>query len=128
MAGHGPLDKNQIVMLQALWYVTREQQRAVLRTADRPLVRLTCECCLTVLRGNLRLDTRAKLRLRPYAALLRELAAASSSSSARTVKKNNWLAKRRLLASKRCREGGFSTRLLSPVLRYMNHHHHHGPC
>ena len=125
MAGHGPLDKKQIVILQALWYFTREQQCAVLRTADRPLVRLICECCLNVLRGNVRLDTRAKLRLRPYAALLRQLAA-SSSSSPRSVKKNNWLARRRLLASKRCREGGFLTRLLSPVLRYINHHH--GAC
>ena len=130
MAGHGPLDKKQIVILQALWYLTREQQCAVLRTADRPLVRLICECYLNVLRGNVRLDTRAKLRLRSYAALLRQLAASlSSSSSARSVKKNNWLARRRLLASKRCREGGFLPRLLSPVLRYINHHHHHhGAC
>ena len=125
MAGHGPLDKKQIVILQALWYFTREQQCAVLRTADRPLVRLICECCLNVLRGNVRLATRAKLRLRPYAALLRQLAA-SSSSPASSVKKNNWLARRRLLASKHCREGGFLTRLLSPVLRYINHHH--GAC
>ena len=125
MAGHGPLDKKRIVILQALWYFTREQQCAVLRTADRPLVRLICECCLNVLRGNVRLDTRAKSRLIPYAALLRQLAA-SSSSSPRSVKKNNWLARRRLLASKRCREGGFLTRLLSPVLRYINHHH--GAC
>ena len=56
MAGHGPLDKKQIVILQALWYFTREQQCAVLRTADRPLVRLICESCLNVLRGNMRLD------------------------------------------------------------------------
>ena len=56
MARHGPLDKKQIIILHALCCLKRDQRCAILRKAERALVRVVCECALNVLRGNVKLE------------------------------------------------------------------------
>lgn len=108
MAEHGPLDKKQIIILQALYYMNQEQRRAILRKADVALVRCICECALNVLQGNVSLNSVQKDRLRRHATILRRLAA----------KRGNWSGKRRLIVE---HSAGFLKLLLLSVLEYMNH-------
>lgn len=106
MAQYGALGKKQIIILRALCYLSGEQLRAVLRTADITLVRCICECALNVLRGNVILSTCQKRRLKRHTTLVRRLA----------DKRGNWSSKRRLIA-KRC--SIFLKALVTPVLEHI---------
>lgn len=73
MAAYGAPTERNIGILQALYFLNKEQRRAILRSADCALVRCICECALNVLRGNVQLSPLQKQRLRQHAAKLRRL-------------------------------------------------------
>lgn len=108
MAGPGGLGKKQIIILEALCYLTSVQRRQILRIIDSSLIRSICECALNVLHGNVSLKASERRRLRRYAVLLRRLA----------EKRGNWSAKRHLIIN-RCTT--FLKLLLIPVLNYFKH-------
>lgn len=60
-------------LLQALVYASPKLRRAIIKHADKSLVRLICECSLNVLRGAVPLKESDKKSLKKYRKALRRL-------------------------------------------------------
>lgn len=95
--------KTNTVALQALQKLNPTQKLALLRTADKTLVRDICECALNVLLGNVKLSRAQKTRLVQHKQTLRQLA----------KKQGSWKSKKKILIQ---RGNGFLTLLLAPIL------------
>ena len=76
---------------QLLLTLSRAEIKAILKVLDVRRIRSICECAYNLLRGNLPVRDKSKLKkLRKHKALLRRLAARGES----------WVKKRRLLVQK----------------------------
>lgn len=121
-----PIGKRHAALLNALCHSSKEQQRALLRTADESLIRCIGECALNVLHGVVQLKAGAKNRLKKYKNVLRQLAPCRvtvktgqrgggiGGAANRKRRKYNWRAKKRLMMQKGC--GAFLPLLLAPII------------
>lgn len=100
-----PFDKKYVSLLEALRDASKEQRIALLKTADRKLIKYICECALNVVRGVVSLKNSQLKKLRKHKQVLRKLAKKGSVKS--------WQAKKRVIVQK---GGGFLPLLLEPVL------------
>ena len=98
-----PFGRKYSEILRALYHLNAEQRVALLRKADKKLVRYICECCLNLLSGNIDLSKHQKSDLRKHVQLLRRLADPS----------RNLVAKKKIIVQK---GGGFLTALLAPLI------------
>lgn len=103
-----PIEKKYLVFLSALRHCNKEQRTALLRTADKKLIKYICECALNVLSGVVSLKNCEKKKLKKYKNILRNLA-----SKTLRKKKNSWKNKKRIIVQK---GGNFLAFLLPPVL------------
>lgn len=90
-------------LLQALLKVSRKQRLAILKEADKQLVKCICECSLNLLKGRVPLKSEEKKKLSTYKVLLRNLA----------LRKGGWKSKKKILLQK---GGNFIPLLLGPIL------------
>lgn len=88
--------------LKVLTQCTPKQRKALLQNASPNLLRCLCECCLNVLKGNVKLSASQKRHLSRHKQVLRTLADRKTP-----VKR-----KRQILVQK----GGFLSTLLRPIL------------
>ena len=89
-------------VLRALYHLTPEQRRALLKKADVQLIRYICECALNVLQGNVPLTKGHKLRLRKHAPILRKLVKPTGG----------FTTKKKIIVQ----QGGFLPALLAPLI------------
>lgn len=123
-AKKSPFDKRSIALLNALYHSNNEQRKALLRAADKPLVKCICECVVNTLHGSVCLSNGTKNRLKKYKNVLRRIAASCVKkqngctgvrSGARGKQRGfNWKVKKRLIMQ---RGGGvFLPLLLAPII------------
>lgn len=89
-------------ILRALYYLSPEQRKALLKKADTQLVRYICECALNVLQGNVPLEKAHKTRLRKHVRVLRRLVKPTGGFST----------KKKIIVQ----QGGFLPALLAPLI------------
>lgn len=105
-------EKN-IALLHALCHANQRQKKAILRDADKSLVRCICECALNLLRGGISVDHKEKNKLSKYKKILRNLV----KSPAKKLKKKSkkiWLKKKRLIQQHG--GGAFLSALIAPAI------------
>ena len=98
-----PFSRKHAEILRALYHLNAEQRTALLRKADKKLVRYICECALNLLYGGFSLSKNQKSSLRKHRNFLRQLADPS----------RNLDSKKKIIVQK---GGGFLTALLAPLI------------
>jgi hypothetical protein len=88
-------------MLRFLRRATSQGVWIVMKTASPELVRILCECCHNVLKGNVQLSATQKCRLRRYKDSLREL-----TQTRLSIKRRKAI----------LQQGGFIGNLLAPIV------------
>ena len=88
-------------LLRRLKHSVGKKRRDIIRKCDNDLTCSLSECCLNVLKGNVRLTTAQKVKLRRHKNNLRKL----------STKKTFVKAKKKIL-----QRGGFLVALVSPIL------------
>lgn len=68
-----PFEKKYITLLEALRHSNKEQRIALLKTADKKLIKYICECALNVLQGVISLKNCEKNKLKKHKNTLRKL-------------------------------------------------------
>lgn len=74
-----PLSERNAAILRALTHLPKDQRVAILRRADKGVIKSICECALNTLNGNVPLSSKDKRKLRRYATDLRKLSNRTSS-------------------------------------------------
>ena len=62
-----------VLVLRTLCHLNKNQRRALLKTADKNIVRGICECALNILHGVVSLSKQQKSKLKKYKNVLRKL-------------------------------------------------------
>ena len=96
--------KKHLAVLGALSHCDDKQRSAILRTADKSLVKCICECALNVLHGVVKLRDSEKKNLNKHKIVLRRLINRKSSS---------WKTKKRAIVQN---GGSFLPALLTPIV------------
>lgn len=99
-----PFEKKYVTLLDALRHSNKEQRLALLKTADKKLIKCICECALNVLQGVVTLKNSQKNKLKKHKNTLRKLASKS---------KKDWKSKKRIIVQK---GGSFLPFLLPPIV------------
>ncbi|OXU16287.1 hypothetical protein TSAR_001073 [Trichomalopsis sarcophagae] len=86
------LDAKTARILHALYHLNKEQRKAVLKKANRNLIKGICECALNMLKGNVPLNAVQKVKLKKHKSILRRLS---------DKKSKGWKNKKRFDYSKR---------------------------
>ena len=86
------LNKKTASILKALYYLNNNQRKAILKSADRALVRAICECIFNVLSGNIQISIENKKRLNKHKTILRKLT--------NPQKKRSWVQRKKILIQK----------------------------
>lgn len=94
---------NNAELLKALLKVNPQQRLAILKSADKTIIKCLCGCALNVIKGKIAVDSVHKRKLGRYKALLRKL----------VHKKGGWKQKRKILIQK---GGNFIPLILGPIL------------
>lgn len=94
--------KNHADFLKVLASCSPKQRKALMQNVSPSLLKCLCECCLNVLKGNVKLTTTQKQSLSRHRKVLREM-----SDRKVPVKR-----KKRIVVQK----GGFLPLLLKPIL------------
>lgn len=68
-----PFGAKNSALLQALVHASPQQRKALIKYADKTLVRHICECSLNILKGNIPLKKSEKHSLKKYKSTLRRL-------------------------------------------------------
>lgn len=97
-------NKKQLSLLNALCHANSSQRTAILRSADKPLVKCICEAALNVLQGVVRLKDSEKKRLKKHRNILRKLT---------TKDRHSWQGKKRAIVQN---GGSFLPILLAPII------------
>lgn len=100
-----PIEEKYFAILNALRHSNKEQRTALLRSADKKLIRYICECASNILHGVVSLKNCQKNKLKKYKNILRHLIT-------ETPYKNSWKRKRRVILQK---SESFLSLLLPPV-------------
>lgn len=90
-------------ILKALLKVNPEQRLAILKTADKNLIKCLCGCALNLVKGNVPVTPILRRKLGKYKKSIRALA----------HRRGSWKAKKKVLLQ---RGGGFVPLLLGPIL------------
>lgn len=98
------LDPKTAKVLHAIYHLSKEQRKVLLKTADRRLVKGVCECALNTIKGNVPLTTTQKKKLAKHKNTLRKLSCKNLKS---------WQNKKRIIIQK---GDGFITALLAPLI------------
>ena len=94
-----------IDLLQLLQKAKPSQRKHIIEMANGQFIKLICECCLNVLRGNVPLTPARKRNLKKFAPIMRQVA--SKADRNKSLKR-----KRELLVQ----NGGFLPALLAPIV------------
>lgn len=94
---------NNAELLRTLSKLKPKQRLALLKTADKDLVRCLCECALNVIKGKVPVNSGHRKKLSPYKKLLRKL----------VLKKGGWKIKKNILVQK---GGNLIPLILGPIL------------
>jgi len=97
--------KKRVALLNALCHADSRQRRALLRTADKELVKCICECALNVLQGVVKLKNTEKIRLKKHRSVLRKLTGETGNIG--------WRSKKRTILQN---GGSFLPILLAPLI------------
>lgn len=103
--------KKQVAVLNALCHANDEQRKALLRTADKALVRCICECALNVLHGTVDIKHSHKHRLSKHKHVLRKIT--NNGSTKQKGGGGNWKSKKRVIVQS---GGAFLPLLLAPIV------------
>lgn len=90
-------------LLRALLKVKPEQRLAILKTADKNLIKCLCSCALNLIKGNVPINLAQRRKLGRYKKSLRAL----------VNRRGSWKVKKRVLIQK---GGNFIPLLLGPIL------------
>lgn len=101
------ISKKHGALLHALCHADANQRLALLRSADRALVKCICECALNVLNGVVALKPSQKKRLSKHKQVLRKLVSAHGRGVF------GWQGKKRALVQS---GGSFLPLLLAPIV------------
>ena len=97
-----PLSEEQAALLRVILNAKPELRNAMLKNADKKLVRTICECVLNVINGNVKVDDKNKKKLAKHKCLLRKV-----------VKRTGcWKKKRKIIQ----KGGNFLIPLLLPII------------
>lgn len=96
-----------VLVLRTLCHLNKSQRKALLKTADKNIVRGICECILNILHGVVNLSKQKKSKLKKYKKVLQKLI------DVRKKSKKSWKSKKRLIVQK---GEGFVPYLLGPLL------------
>lgn len=107
-----PFTKRHLALLHALYHGTPIERKALLKKADKGVIKCICECALNILRGVVNIKASAKKHLKKYKNTLRTLA--SSTKCVQRGRGWGWKAKKRIILQKGC--GGFLGLLLAPII------------
>ena len=99
--------KKNLALLGALCHGDKKHRTAIVRTADKPLVKCICECLLNVLQGVVKLRDNTKRKLRRHKYALRKLNGSDRMGNA------DWRNKKRAIVQS---GGSFLPLLLAPIL------------
>ena len=94
--------KKHIPQLKELQKANDKQRKTLLAGAKTSLLKCLCECCLNIVKGNVKINKSQCDQLSPYAKTIRALAR----------KREPFYKRRKLLIQK----GGFLPALLAPIL------------
>lgn len=86
------LNKKTAIIVKALYYLNKSQRNAILKLADRNIVRAICECILNVVSGNVKVSKNSLKRLKKHKHFLRELASPK--------KKPSWKKRKQILVQR----------------------------
>ena len=100
--------KKYIALLHALCHADKNQRAALIRTADKNLIKCICECVLNVLHGVVELKKSEKDRLKKHKKVLRKLVGNKT-----TLSDGAWRSRKRTLVQS---GGSFLPFLLIPLL------------
>ena len=101
------LSKKNLALLGALCHGDKKHRTAIVRTADKPLVKYICECVLNVLQGVVKLSDNTKRKLHRHKYALRKLSGSDRMGNA------DWRNKKRAIFQS---GGSFLPLLLAPIL------------
>ena len=96
-----------VLVLRTLCHLNKNQRRALLKTADKNIVRGICECALNILHGVVSLSKQQKSKLKKYKNVLRKLV------DVRKKSRKSWKLKKRLIVQK---GEGFLPYILGPLI------------
>lgn len=99
------LDKKTASILKALYYFNKNQRLAVLKSADRVIIRAICECILNIIEGRVKISEANRKKLGKYKNLLRKLASPQ--------KKRSWRQRKEILVQK---GAGIIPYLIQPLM------------
>lgn len=99
------LNKRVACILKALYYLDKKQRKALLKSADKTIIKGICECILNVISGNLKISEHSKKQLSKYKNFLRKLV--------KPKKETSWQQRKRILVQK---GSGILPLLIQPVL------------
>ena len=102
-----PFEKKYIILLHALLHSSKEQRLAILRNADKKLIKYICECALNILKGVITLKSLEFEKLKRYKKILRQL------TETNTTSKSGWKNKKRIIIQ---RGSGFLPLILGPLI------------
>ena len=100
--------KKQAALLQALCHADKKQRKALLRSADKSLIKFICEITVNVLNDNIPLKPCAKKRLRKHKNVLRKLV------SVKKNQKNGWENKKKVILQSG--GGAFLPLVITPLI------------
>lgn len=86
---NGSVNTRTACILKALYHLNKSQRKAILKTADRSIVKAICECILNVISGNVKISTKNRKNLYKHKKLLRKLA--------NPKKKTSWKHRKQIL-------------------------------
>lgn len=107
-----PFTKRHLALLHALFHGSPLERKALLKTADKGVIKCICECALNILRGVVNIKPSVKKHLKKYKNTLRTLA--SSTKRVHRGRGWGWKTKKRIILQKGC--GGFLGLLLAPII------------
>lgn len=99
------LKREDAALLTALIHATPKERKALLKALHVSRIKSVCECAYNLLRGNISLSDKSKIKLKKYKSILRRLA----------KRDETWEKKKRYLVQKG--GGVFLPILLSTVLQ-----------
>lgn len=99
------LNKRNATILKALYYFNKNQRKIILKSVDRAIVKLICECILNIINGNIKISGSNKTNLGKHKKVLRKLVDPQ--------KKINWRKRREILVQK---GSGILSYIIGPVM------------
>ena len=95
-------------ILKALYYLDRNQRKAIFKTVDRSIVKAICECILNIIKGNVKISEYDRKSLSKHKKLLRKLG--------NPRRKTSWKHRKNILVQK---GSGILPYIIYPVMSFL---------